>query len=95
LILTPTESLEKAIQFIKGGFSFQVRKDLPKNQEIWQKSFTDHRIRDNEDYLKHKEYVWMNPVRAGLCKLPSDYPYSSATGRYVLDPVPQRLKPIE
>jgi putative transposase len=61
--------------------------------EIWQKGFTDHRIRDNQDYRLHRIYVHMNPVKAGLCKRPEDYPYSSARGEFELDELPQRLKP--
>jgi putative transposase len=50
LLLTPAGdvSLEKAVQFIKGGYSYRLRK-LEKIQ-VWQESFTNHRIRDFEDY---------------------------------------------
>jgi len=39
LILTPAPlvSLEKAVQFIKGGFSFRAKKEGLFNGEIWQK----------------------------------------------------------
>jgi putative transposase len=74
-ILTPTDglSLERAMQFIKGGFSFRLGKG-----SIWQQSFSHDRIEDERDYEKHREYVWMNPVRAGLVQRAEDYPYSSA-----------------
>ncbi|HUR36871.1 MAG TPA: transposase [Terriglobales bacterium] len=93
LILTPAETLEKAMQLIKGGFSFRLKKDLKKSHEVWQKSFTDYRLRNNQDWLAYREYLWFNPVKAGLCKEPAEYSYSSATGKYELDPLPQRLKP--
>jgi putative transposase len=95
LIISPTETLERAMQLIKGGFSFRAKKELHRNFEIWQQSFTDHRVRDYEDYLRCKEYEIMNPVRKGLCSAPQDYPYSSADGKYQLDPLPQRLKPLD
>jgi putative transposase len=57
----PEISLERAVQFIKGGFSFRLKSSLP----VWQASFTNHRIRDDEDFAQHREYIWMNPVRAG------------------------------
>jgi len=82
-------SLEKAVQFIKGGFSFRLKSKLP----VWQPSFTNHRIRDAEDFERHCEYIRMNPVRAGLAAKAEDYPYSSASGKFALDPVPPRLKP--
>ena len=93
-ILTPIEiTLERSVQFIKGGFSHSVRGQGFGNLEIWQKGFTDHRIRDENDYDVHVTYVRMNPVRAGLCELPEEYVYSSANRRFALDAAPQRLKP--
>ena len=94
VLLTPRTSLEKAAQFIKGGFSFRAKKELGSNMEVWQKGFSDHRIRDAEDYLEHVTYVRENPVRKHLCERPEDYPYSSAFPGFELDPAPQGLKPV-
>jgi len=90
-LLTPADeiSLERTMQFIKGGFSFRLKFRGP----VWQASFSNHRVRDLEDYVNHREYIRKNPVRAGLAKRPEDYPYSSAAGAMRLDPVPQGLKP--
>ena len=52
--------------------------------EIWQPGYTDHRIRDAADYVRHVEYLQTNPVRASLCSLPFDYQFSSATDCYSL-----------
>jgi putative transposase len=91
--LTPTTSLEKAVQFIKGGFSYRAKKELGSNMEVWQKGFSDHRIRDADDYLQHVLYIRQNPVRKRLCERPEAYPYSSTHTGFELDPVPQGLKP--
>ncbi len=93
VLLTPNTSLEKAVQFIKGGFSFRAKKELGSNMEVWQKGFSDHRIRDAEDYLRHVSYVQENPVRKYLCERVEEYAYSSARPGFELDPVPQGLKP--
>jgi putative transposase len=51
LILTPTGiTLERAIQFVKGGFSFQLNKGLKVKRDAWQPSFADRRIRDSLEY---------------------------------------------
>lgn len=80
LILTPAEdvSLEKAVQYIKGGFSFRAKRELGYAFLIWQESFTNHRIRDEGDYDRHRAYTHENPVEAGLCEAAQEYPYSSA-----------------
>ncbi len=46
LLITPAESLEKALQLIKGGFSYRVKKELEFIGEIWEHSFHDRRVRD-------------------------------------------------
>ena len=91
LLLTPAEeiSLERAMQFIKGGFSYRLKE----RGSVWQPSFTNHRIRDWEDYERHREYIRVNPVRARLAPRPDAYPYSSATAALRMDAVPQGLKP--
>jgi len=40
LLLTPFDSVEKSVQFIKGGFSFRAKRELEWNGEIWQPGFT-------------------------------------------------------
>jgi putative transposase len=90
-LLTPAPeiSLERAMQFIKGGFSFRLHARGP----VWQESFSNHRVQDFDDYVKHREYIWLNPVRARLVLTAASYPFSSAAGRLRLDPTPQGLKP--
>ena len=97
LILTPIGiSLERAMQFVKGGFSFQLNKNLKAKRDIWQPSFVDRRVRDSLEYAEFKNYIWQNPVKRLLAQTPEEYPYSSAhpSFRGSLDPVPQRLKPV-
>jgi putative transposase len=93
ILFTPLTSLEKAVQFIKGGFSYRAKKELDSNLEVWQKGFADHRIRDADDYRLHLIYIHQNPVRKHLCEKPQDYPYSSAHGGLNLNDLPQGLKP--
>ena len=95
LLITPGTQvgLERAMQFIKGGFSFRVKKELALAGERWQTSFYDHRVRDAAEYQRFKTYIHQNPVRRRLVQRAEQYPYSSANSRFVLDEPPQRLKP--
>jgi putative transposase len=91
MLLTPKETIEKAVQLIKGGFSFRARKELVWKFEIWQQGFTDHRIRDEEDWQHHLEYIRQNPVKASLVTGFSNYQYMGFP-----DPdFPQGLKPLK
>jgi putative transposase len=95
VLITPLVTLERAVQFIKGGFSFRVKKELESSMEVWQSGFSDHRIRNVEDYRVHVEYVYRNPVGRKLVELAVEYPYCSAFPGSVKDEVPQWLKPLE
>ena len=76
LLLAPNSdvALERAMQFIKGGYSHRFMKETGSRMEIWQRSFTNHRILDSTDFEKHRRYIHLNPVRAGLVEFPKDYP---------------------
>lgn len=95
LILTPANStsLEKAIQLIKGGSSHQIHRVRGGRSQIWQSGFHESRVRDWSDYKKKADYIHFNPVAAKLVNRLEDWSFSSASGRYSLDPIPQGLKP--
>jgi len=70
-------SVEKAMQLIKGGFSFRANKELGFRGEIWQRGFSDVRIVDEQSFEQHRGYIENNPVKAGLVSSPDEYPYGS------------------
>ena len=76
-ILTPASdvSLEKAMQYIKGGFSFRLKSKL----EVWSRSFNESQIRTSDKFAACKTYIESNPVRAGLSTAPEVYGFSSAS----------------
>ena len=95
LLLTPALdlTLERVMQFVKGGYSHRAGQQLGPSLGIWARGYVDHRIRDLRDYESHREYIHQNPVRRGLVSLPEEFAYSSANLKFELDPVPQGLKP--
>ena len=89
LILTPAPevSLEKAMQFIKGGFSFRLKSKA----KVWQESFAWERVKDARNCESNRDYIHANPVRKFLCERAVDFEYSSARGVGV-DPLPAYLR---
>jgi putative transposase len=87
LLISPNGTLERAMQMIKGGFSFRMKKELNFSGEVWQRGFTDHRVRDEAEYLDFRTYIFENPVKARLVTKSEEYPFSSAHIRDV-DPNP-------
>jgi putative transposase len=90
LIITPAPfaSLEKAIQFIKGGFSYRAKNEAAFHGEIWQKGFNEHRIKDQLEYQQQAEYIRTNPIKARFVERAGEYPYCSASLKVEVDPAP-------
>jgi putative transposase len=88
-LLTPAPdvSLEKALQFIKGGFSFRLKSKL----EVWMRSFNESQIMSEEKFMNCVRYIEQNPVRRGLAETAEAYQFGSAASG-PLDPMPQHLR---
>jgi putative transposase len=87
-------TIERAVQFIKGGFAFRAGRDCGMRPPIWQKGFSEIRVNDSVTFARQREYIRNNPVSAFLATRAEEYSGSSAFPGSVLDPPPQRLKPL-
>jgi putative transposase len=83
----PDVSLEKAMQFIKGGFSFRLKSKM----DVWMKSFNESQVTTKEKFAECVRYIEENPVRARLVTSADAYPYSSA-GQDGLDAMPTHFR---
>ena len=87
MLITPGDDtpLEKAMMMIKGGSSFRIRKELNFKFPIWHRGFHDRWIRDVQEYRTRKQYIELNPVKAGLVETSKAYAFGSASGEFELD----------
>jgi putative transposase len=85
VLLTPTESIEKSAQLIKGGFSFTIRNEY--SGTLWQDDYHEHRIRDTEDFRNQLLYIANNPIRRQY----NAYPHVHTEYVDRLDPAPTHL----
>ena len=83
----PDVSLEKAMQFIKGGFSFRLKSKL----DVWMRSFNESQIMNAEKFVSCVRYIQENPVRRGLALTPEAFDFTSANCDG-LDPMPVHLR---
>ena len=59
------------------GFEFERRT----GQRLWQRYYYDHVLRPKDDPNPVAWYIWLNPVRAGLCEEPKGFRFlGSMTG---------------
>ena len=85
VLLTPAETIERAAQLIKGGYSFAMRKQRP--SENWQPGYHAHRITSIQDYHAQLAYIADNPKKRRL----ADYPYVHTRYAGQLDLPPAHL----
>ena len=60
----------------KGRTAKRVRIAL--DLRLWQSRFYDHILRPTDSFYGVAAYIWMNPVRKGICKRPEEYPGSGS-----------------
>ena len=72
LVTVRDMTIEKAVQLIKGNFSYRAKKELGFQREVWQNGFSEVRVSDRKSFLQHKSYIEENPVKAGLVRSPED-----------------------
>jgi putative transposase len=68
-------TIEKAMQLIKGRFSFRLKQEFGYLGEVWQRGFSETRADDAESFSRYREYIAQNPVKAGLADSVDQYPY--------------------
>jgi putative transposase len=68
-------TIERAMQFIKGGFSYRLKKQYGYLGEVWQRGFSEERVETRESFLQHRRYIAENPVKTGLVDVPEKFPY--------------------
>jgi putative transposase len=68
-------SLSKIMQGIKGFSAREINKSRGTKGNLWQDENFDRIVRDNDEYLEKWHYIRSNPVKAGLCQAPEEYPF--------------------
>lgn len=72
-------SISKVMRVYKAAVAHAIGKG-----PIWQSRFDTKVI----PLAQAKQYIHWNPVKAGLCENPEDYPWSSASGRWEISELP-------
>jgi REP element-mobilizing transposase RayT len=79
VLLTPHWKMKKVTQGIKGYTAHEINGlQGARGRVFWQDESYDHWARDEEEMLRIIWYIEQNPVAAGRCAKPEDWPWSSA-----------------
>jgi REP element-mobilizing transposase RayT len=74
----PNYSLSGIIHSIKSYTSQEANKLLARRGRFWFEDYFDRYVRNAQHFDNAVSYIESNPVRAGLCKAPWEWPWSSA-----------------
>ncbi|MET1077471.1 MAG: transposase [Pseudomonas sp.] len=87
LCTLPSEDADFALRWrlIKAGFSralsrteaISASRQSKGERGIWQRRYWEHRIRDEQDFTRHVDYIHYNPRKHGHVQRVADWPWSS------------------
>jgi putative transposase len=79
LLATPGVPVPKLTQSLKRFTAREGNRMLGViGQPFWQDESYDRWVRNEREFERIANYIEMNPVNAGLCTTPEDFPWSSA-----------------
>ena len=82
LIRETDESLETIIRRIGSSYVYWYNMKYQRTGHLFQDRYSSETVEDDQYFLTVLRYILHNPVKAGTCKSPLEYPYSSA-GEYL------------
>ena len=83
MIQEGNESIGNVFKHIGSAFVYWYNMKYERIGHLFQDRFRSEPVEDEAYFLTVFRYILMNPVNAGLCHRPEDYPYSSA-GEYFM-----------
>jgi putative transposase len=77
VVMTPEPNLSRGIQLVNSAYAQRFNKRYGLTGHLFQGRFHSVLVASHRHLLELSRYLAQNPVRAGLCAQPSDWPWSS------------------
>ena len=83
VVVTPFagHTLSSLVHSWKSFTATKANQHLGRRGRFWMQEYFDRAIRDERHFRAVVEYVEHNPVKAGLCRAPEDWPWNSLRAR--------------
>jgi len=91
LVETPRANLDDAMQRLNGTYALRFNRHHERTGHLFQGRYGSKLITDDDYALTVVRYIAANPVQAGLCAAPEDWPWSSYAATAGLAPSPPFL----
>lgn len=73
--------LDQIIRSCKNFTAREINLRLKRAGRFWNHDYYDRLIRDDDHLARARRYIRMNPVKAGLCQNPEDWPFGIASAK--------------
>jgi putative transposase len=80
LVRTPLANLSDGMRQLNGTYAQRFNRRCKRRGSVFQDRFHDVLVQRDEHMLELARYIALNPVRAGICQQPEDWPWSSHRG---------------
>lgn len=77
LVETPRANLDDAMQRLNGTYAMRFNRHHERTGHVFQGRYGSKLITDDDYALTVVQYIAANPVQAGLCDAPEEWPWSS------------------
>ena len=74
---TPQANVSRAMQYVNGRFVARFNEKYDRDGHLVERRFWSDLIKTEQQAVRACRYVVLNPVRAGICVDPADWPWSS------------------
>lgn len=83
LLLMPTTSdgLARVLKPLAAAHTRHINRTQVRTGTVWEGRYRSSVVQTEEYLLECSRYIELNPVRAGMCARPEDYPWSSYAGK--------------
>ena len=77
LVETPEPNFGEGMQWLHGQYGRCFNKQYPREGHLYQGRYHDEPVETDDHLINAVGYIATNPVTAGLCRDPSEWPWSS------------------
>lgn len=91
VVQTPDERLSRALQELHTGYSREFNQIHERSAHLFRNRFGARLVESDSDLLGVCRYLAYNPVEAGFCEEPVDWPWGSYRASVGVDPPPPFL----
>src|SRR5881227_3201977 len=86
VVKLPRLGLSEGMQLLNSGYAVRTNSRYKRTGHLVRKRFYSQQVESEAHLLELCRYVVLNPVRAGLCRSPADWPWSSYRATAGLEP---------